>query len=463
MPDYTSFIEVQFPVSRVSKESYKERKAGASQTLTGLGKWWGRKPLVMVRAALLGLLMPAGEDPEKDMEIFLKIMTMDERGLALRKCKSISSPALYAHATDEERRQFFEKGGASAPKIKKGVDRDDKRAFEERVFGRMGYDEKLTYCKRPEEVELSDEEEWEKINAHLGTKARSLKELVRELGIRRFGKVPTVGDCFCGGGSVPFEAARMGLDVFASDLNPIAALLTWGALHINGASDEEIAKLREFQRKVYDLADKQITEWGIEHNEKGHRANAFLYCIEARCPECGWKVPLSPTWVIGKKTNTVALLNENTYGGFDFVIKTGASEKELKEAEKNITATDNKMYCPHCGKKTPMAVVRGDKPGKDGGVSSGLRLWERDDMVPREDDVFQERLYCIRWEDGKGERYYSAPNKYDLDRERKVLNLLSERFNDWREKGYLPDAMIEPGEKTDEPIRTRWTEPLKLE
>ena len=40
-----SFIEVQFPVSKISKESYKERKAGTNQTLTGLGKWWGRKPL----------------------------------------------------------------------------------------------------------------------------------------------------------------------------------------------------------------------------------------------------------------------------------------------------------------------------------------------------------------------------------------------------------------------------------
>jgi hypothetical protein len=46
-----SFIEVQFPVSKLSKESYKERKAGASQTLTPLGKWWGRKPLVLVAAA----------------------------------------------------------------------------------------------------------------------------------------------------------------------------------------------------------------------------------------------------------------------------------------------------------------------------------------------------------------------------------------------------------------------------
>jgi adenine-specific DNA methylase len=41
----TAFIEKQFPVSKVSKESYKERKANNGQALTGLGKWWGRKRL----------------------------------------------------------------------------------------------------------------------------------------------------------------------------------------------------------------------------------------------------------------------------------------------------------------------------------------------------------------------------------------------------------------------------------
>ena len=72
MLDYNkSFIEVQFPVSRISKESYKERKANLGQTLTGLGKWWGRKPLVMVRAALLGTLLPISDDYTKDRDCLL--------------------------------------------------------------------------------------------------------------------------------------------------------------------------------------------------------------------------------------------------------------------------------------------------------------------------------------------------------------------------------------------------------
>jgi hypothetical protein len=51
MRDAPSFIERQFPVGRLSAEAYKERKAGAGQTLTALGSYWkGRKPLVLVRA-----------------------------------------------------------------------------------------------------------------------------------------------------------------------------------------------------------------------------------------------------------------------------------------------------------------------------------------------------------------------------------------------------------------------------
>ena len=65
---------------------------------------------------------------------------------------------------------------------------------------------------------------WARINAHLGTSATSLPELVRELGERRFGHVPRVGDAFCGGGTIPFEAARIGCDAYASDLNPVAGL-----------------------------------------------------------------------------------------------------------------------------------------------------------------------------------------------------------------------------------------------
>ena len=84
--DGESFIELQLPVSKLSKECYKERKAGAGQTLTALGGHWkGRKPLILVRAVVLGLLLPKTDDAERDRDIFLKLMLMDDAGLLKRK------------------------------------------------------------------------------------------------------------------------------------------------------------------------------------------------------------------------------------------------------------------------------------------------------------------------------------------------------------------------------------------
>ena len=54
----------------------------------------------------------------------------------------------------------------------------------------------------------------------------------------RFGHRPRVADTFCGSGQIPFEAARLGCDVYASDLNPVACMLTWGAFNIVGGSPE---------------------------------------------------------------------------------------------------------------------------------------------------------------------------------------------------------------------------------
>lgn len=462
-----SFIEAQFPVSKVSKESYKERKAGSGQTLTGLGKWWGRKPLILVRATLLGLLMPATDDPKKDRDIFLKVLTMDEAGLLKRKEKSISPREVYRYLSPNERNGYFEDKSVSKKiAYKKGIARDEKENLQHIAFKKMSYDEKLKYCIRPEEVKNIDVLEWAKINKHLGTHASSLQELVKELGEKRFGKVPVIGDCFCGGGSVPFEAARMGCDVYASDLNPVAMLLTRAALHVNGASCEDIDKLRQFQKKIFNLADKQILEWGIETNEAGDRANSYLYCNETICPECGCRVPLAPSWIIGKSTKTVAILKENADKGFNIDIISNASKDEIKFAEELATIQNGSLVCPHCKMSTPIPTLRKDRIREDGSTEYGLREWKKTEFIPAPDDVFQEILYCIRYEreytDEKGnlktERYYRAPTKKDLEREQKVISLLKERFVEWQRKGYIPNNRIEEGYNTSQVIRERgWT------
>ena len=396
----TSFIETQFPVSRLSKESYKERKANYSQTLTGLGKWWGRKQHIMVRAVILGLLMPASNAPRRDRDVFLALLTMDEEGLWRRKRKNIPFKDIYRRLSSRERGDWFAPGtDPGRPKLKKGTRAEEKERLQRIVFSRMRYDEKLVWCDRPEHVNGPPPEAWISINEHLGTSATTLPELVRELGERRFGHVPRVGDAFCGGGSVPFEAARLGCEAYGSDLNPVAALLTWGALNIVGGGEEVAERVRGAQAEVFDAVDRQITEWRIEHNDVGWRADAYLYCTETTCPECGWRVPLAPSWAIGEKTHTVAqLIAVPVEKCFSIDIRSEVSREALQAAREAGTVKQSRLHCsnPDCGESTPMAAIRGDRRGSDDhGI--GLRLWQNDDLVPRPDDVFQERLYCVRW------------------------------------------------------------------
>lgn len=475
-----AFIETQFPIARLSAESYKERKAGASQTLTGLGKWWGRKPLILVRASILGMLMPASNDAKKDREIFLKILTMDDDG-TWQRCKGEIPAAAWREAaslevqeeffgarglkqglSDEEKEALFTQiWEALSPEQQQTLDAQRMRPVPDRAeFDALPYAERLVHCERPENIDGPSAAAWADINAHLSTTATCLSELIEQLGQRNFGHTPRVGDSFCGGGSIPFEAARIGCDAFGSDLNPVAGLLTWASLNLLGGGAGVQAEVARVQQQVFAAADQQIIEWGIEHNDRGERADAFLYCVEAKPEGCDYYIPLAPSWVVAEKYNMVTRWTR--VGNADRltpeVLAVSDTEFKLYKNKKGATIVDGRVVDPFNPNRTwSVEALRG---------TNGLRRWTNGDVVPRADDVFQERLYCIRWvktvmRNGKPKlnRRYAAPDSADMLREAKVLTLLRDRFTEWQREGFIPSkAMPVDGEKTDEPIRTRgWT------
>ena len=58
----------------------------------------------------------------------------------------------------------------------------------------------------------------------------------------------------------------------------------------------------------------------------------------------------------------------------------------------------------------------------------------------------------------RADSWFSVPTEADFQREPEVETYVRERLADWQRQGFVPDMKIEPGEKTDEPIRTRgWT------
>ena len=487
-----AFIESQFPIARLSAESYKERKAGASQTLTGLGKWWGRKPLILVRASILGMLMPASDNPKKDREIFLKILTMDDGGTIMRWKSSnrFGIADLSALASHTEREQWNELDGRfedAQQKVKElrnasiGISNGDVATkidareaintsvtdanacgirlqeyiaeLQVTVFNRLTYAERITRCDRPENIGGPTEEAWNEINSHLCTTASSLTELVEQLGQRTFGHTPRVGDCFCGGGSIPFEASRIGCQAFGSDLNPVACLLTWAGLNILGGGNEAQEEVRRVQEDVFAAADRQILDWGIDHNDREERAEAFLYCVEVKPEGCDYFIPLAPNWVISEKFRIVTTWHIKP--GSDRlqpeVKVVSPDEFKLYKGKQGATAVDGRVIDPFDSTRSwSVEALRGPE---------GLRRWTNEDIVPKPSDVFQERLYCIRWINTEGKRRYAAPDTTDIAREEKVLGLLRERFADWQSEGFIPSKAIISGYNTDQPIRERgWTQ-----
>jgi adenine-specific DNA methylase len=470
LKDAPALIETVFPGQKVSFEAQRERKSGSGQILTALGSYWkGRKPLILVRAVILGSLLVPTEDANADLAIFEKLMAFDDESLARRAliANTLSVTKLQELVKISDPNYYF--NWHSWPRT---ITIEDKLALYRLALAALpNYAEKASIGKRPEELDQNwlYAPIWEHVNhhyAHLGVNAHSIEELTQQLGILRYGRRPRVGDTFSGGGSIPFEAARIGCDVYASDLNPVACMLTWGNFHVIGAPLEKRREIEKTQKIIAATVANQIKELGVEHDEHGNRAKMYLYCLETRCPETGWMIPMAPSWVISKMRNVIArLIPNHEQMRFDISICTGVSAVDLNNAELGTIQKGNLVYVLD-GKtyRTPIKTLRGDYRNAAGSVSNRLRPWEKSDFQPRSDDIFQERLYAIQWitkdtlNTARQNTYFAVPTVADLARETHVQKVVAENLIQWMSAGLVPDMMIEPGEKTDELIRTRgWT------
>ncbi len=194
--------------------------------------------MILARAIVLGSLLPQTDDPEKDLEIFEKLIAFDDASLAHREPKlgpaeiarriELASPWSYFAARvkgDEEdveeiKVAQFPLDLGDYPGLTIRWRRDIHPDYRLELLARAlatypTYAARAALCKRPEELDQTAlyAPIWPDVNAHLGRfgiAVQSHRELVEQLGILRFGHRPRVGDTFFGGGTIPFEAARLG-------------------------------------------------------------------------------------------------------------------------------------------------------------------------------------------------------------------------------------------------------------
>jgi hypothetical protein len=218
--------------------------------------------------------------------------------------------------------------------------------------------------------------------------------------------------------------------------------------------------------------EAEIAKLRVEDDGNGWRGKIYLYCNEVRCPKTGWFVPMIPNRTLNKVRSIVLeLIPDPANQRYDIAIRTGVSSEEMARAREGGTVRSegqsNDPYLVHTVNgieyRTKISTLRGDFRNPEGSTGNKLRMWGKSEFKPSRQDLYQERLYAVQWmkpsKSGRSELYeVRAVGESDLQREHVVEEYIAQHLADWQNKGWVPDMRIEPGEKTDEPIRTRgWT------
>ncbi|HEX6393106.1 MAG TPA: DUF1156 domain-containing protein [Acidimicrobiales bacterium] len=207
--------------------------------------------------------------------------------------------------------------------------------------------------------------------------------------------VPRIMDPFCGGGSIPLEAQRLGVEVDASDLNPVAVLITKALTEIpnrfSGRApvhpmDHDRLRLEGWTGSA-GLADdvRWYGNWmrGQAEERIGHlypKANlpdgrqakviAWLWARTVTCqnPACGALVPLARSFWLNTKAGTETWVNpirDVTTNRIRFDIGHGKSGPPVEG-----TVTRTGAVCLFCNSPTSLPYIRSE--GKAGRLGAQL-------------------------------------------------------------------------------------------
>jgi adenine-specific DNA methylase len=157
-------------------------------------------------------------------------------------------------------------------------------------------------------------------------------------------------DCFSGGGSIPLEALRLGIDTYASDLNPIAITSLYLSLNIaTDISDSSFSKLLDDIKNI----QNEINE--LYRGEED--CLAYFHARTVCCPNCNNHTPLYQNKWLSKKGTLRAFKVGNVRGKVKFDIYEPKTESDKEESNLG-TVKSKSASCIFCKSTFPTSYIQ---------------------------------------------------------------------------------------------------------
>lgn len=262
---------------------------------------------------------------------------------------------------------------------------------------------------------------------------------IQSLLLKTWGERPVVLDPTAGGGSIPYSAVRLGLDVRANDLNAVAAAILDATLRVPAECGSSIIDdIRRFGRLLVDRVTDRLEPYFPQQSSE--KVTNYILARTVACPRTGKSVPLSPNWWLSKGEKAVAVR-----------IVTERDGRQLPQVAYEIVV----------GADIDFDADKGTVAGGDG-VSPWDGLAIDGDYIRAEARAGRmgSELYAVATRTSRG-RGFRPPGELDHRGMEAARSELEHLLPGWANEDVLPSERVPTGLKTTEPLNygmARWRE-----